>query len=131
MYIICNQFKNIKKVYICNCDRYINDFSEVNHKMKEYENNCIKGNLEELSEKGKQLLLNNSELRIQGIHDIISVEETYYDPLLQYCLDKGCEDCYDIEDEFLKYCGKDYFQFMNYYFFRKRVSILKKKSIVL
>lgn len=107
MYLICHQFHNIQKVFICNCDCSIDDISVSNQKLQEFEKHCIEGNLIELSNKGNQLLLENSELRIQGIHNIISVDENYYDPLLQYLLAQGCKDCYDIEDEFLKYCGKN------------------------
>ena len=91
VYVICNQFKNIKKAYICNCDDVVDKYLEIfftiiNH-LKRIKDNCLVCNLEELSEKGNELILENTKLRIKGISDIVSVDETYYDPLFQYFLD--------------------------------------------
>ena len=132
VYVICNQFKNIKKAYLCNCDDVVDKYLEIfftiiNH-LKRIKDNCLVCNLEELSEKGNQLILENTKLRIKGIFDIVFVDETYYDPLFQYFLDNGCNDCYDIETQFIKYLGENDFRFVNYYFFRKRISILKNRG---
>ena len=89
-------------------------FFTISNHLKRIKDNCLVCNLEELSEKGNQLILENTKLRIKGISDIVSVDETYYDPLFQYFLDNGCNDCYDIENRFIKYIGVNDFRFVNY-----------------